>query len=1155
MKRPSRRRAFRPILQSLEHRVVLSGSNVGINLDFIGAPAWVNLAKMANPWSSYANPSTGSTGNVGYPTAPASTLIPTAGYPDGDYDISFQGTANITFSGVGSLAGPITTNSAGLSTGVVVVNHELGDGNNLVIQVNGLSASSPFTNFQIDAPGYGFASTQIFTNSFVSQLQPYSTIRFLNWTLANTSTDTTWSTAASTAQFTYEGGEVPWADVVALGNQAQKDIWINIPTDATTGYVQSLAQLIYSELDPNLKVYFEYSNETWAGGWIGAAVAKAAAANPLIGPSVSTSSAVPEQSAYDAVIDGEIFDAAFGAQASRVVPVFSGFGQYSSYGLAGLQFIQAKFGSVSKYIGEYAISPYVGISSSAQNAAGLTLNQIFTDLNQCLTGSYLSQLQTNEVVAAQFGVPLAAYEGGQALVPGTNGANEAVMAQAQNDPRMYQMYVTMMQMWDKYAGPNDLFNAYQYTGGGGNNGFWGMLLTSTSPGSQKWDALMSVILPAGAATLDSTVSYADLQVVEQYYGQTGTWWEQGDFNDAGVTNFSDLNDVRQNIDPSTMTLAEFAQMSLFGQASSVTGGTSLEYDSLGATQVSSMPLLSTSGTVAINQSATGGEINVSKINYPTGLGVAANSSTSIALNGAYSEFDSIIGATNYSASVIFQVYGDGKLLYQSGTIAWAWQGLPIAVNVSGVQTLTLKVIGATTNITNDQAAWADARLLSNANFAGLANYTDNWQLSLNGVVVETSTADSFEFGSASDGNYVLTLTVTNSQGQTGSASTPIVVGPQSPGWTDVLPSGTQVELDWTVTPGAATFDVYRGTSEIASSMVLVGNNLKIPKFVDTSVTAGTIYYYQIAEVDSGGVIGLRSGFLEAVAANIASTNTYLASLPVTSKTGTVVLNRSAVPDSFGDGATMPIFLVFGNFPTGLGTSGNTSYTVNLGGNYSSFSANFGVDFNAGSGASETFVVVADGKTIYTSAAMSSQEHMVSISLSVSGVKSLTFETIAAGNLAADKGDWAGVQFTPSTFVSVVSTGLIYNTSTTQLNGDLEGGPLIMNGTEYLQGIDVLNIWSGWSWTIAINKKYSSFTAVIGVDGLLGNMSVMGFGVIWEVNGQYFNHTFGEFTASTPSEAISLNIAGATSIQFYTQVIAGTPDYDDYGIFALPELHY
>jgi hypothetical protein len=338
-------------------------------------------------------------------------------------------------------------------------------------------------------------------------------------------------------------------------------------------------------------------------------------------------------------------------------------------------------------------------------------------------------------------------------------------------------------------------------------------------------------------------------------------------------------------------------------------------------------------------------------------------------------------------------------------------------------------------------------------------------------------------------------------------------------------------------------------------MVLVGNNLKIPKFVDTSVTAGTIYYYQIAEVDSGGVIGLRSGFLEAVAANIASTNTYLASLPVTSKTGTVVLNRSAVPDSFGDGATMPIFLFFGNFPTGLGTSGNTSYTVNLGGNYSSFSANFGVDFNAGSGASETFVVVADGKTIYTSAAMSSQEHMVSISLSVSGVKSLTFETIAAGNLAADKGDWAGVQFTPSTFVSVVSTGLIYNTSTTQLNGDLEGGPLVMDGTEYLQGIDVLNIWSGWSWTIAINKKYSSFTAVIGVDGLLGNMSVMGFGVIWEVNGQYYNHNFGEFTASTPSEAISLNIAGATSIQFYTQVIAGTPDYDDYGIFALPELHY
>ena len=51
--------------------------------------------------------------------------------------------------------------------------------------------------------------------------------------------------------------------MIELCNETQKDMWINIPALATPAFVQSLAQLIDADLDPNLNVYIEYSNETW----------------------------------------------------------------------------------------------------------------------------------------------------------------------------------------------------------------------------------------------------------------------------------------------------------------------------------------------------------------------------------------------------------------------------------------------------------------------------------------------------------------------------------------------------------------------------------------------------------------------------------------------------------------------------------------------------------------------------------------------------------------------------------------------------------------------------------------------------------------------------------------------------------------------------
>jgi hypothetical protein len=103
-----------------------------------------------------------------------------------------------------------------------------------------------------------------------------------------------------------------------------------------------------------------------------------------------------------------------------------------------------------------------------------------------------------------------------------------------------------------------MFDAYALNGLNGYWGYFDMLPNVSTVGGQEYDALVSLLVPAGDANLDGTVDYADFQTLAANYGQSGADWEQGDFNDDGIVNSQDLNILRQNIDPAGFTLQQFA---------------------------------------------------------------------------------------------------------------------------------------------------------------------------------------------------------------------------------------------------------------------------------------------------------------------------------------------------------------------------------------------------------------------------------------------------------------------------------------------------------------------------------------------------------------------------------------------------------------------
>ncbi|HID76688.1 MAG TPA: hypothetical protein EYP56_11920 [Planctomycetaceae bacterium] len=97
--------------------------------------------------------------------------------------------------------------------------------------------------------------------------------------------------------------------------------------------------------------------------------------------------------------------------------------------------------------------------------------------------------------------------------------------------------------------------------------------------------------------------------------------------------------------------------------------------------------------------------------YPHGLGTHAPSEIVYAIDGRYVRFTAVVGGAERNGTVVFQVYGDDKLLYQSDLMHGLRGTRRIDVSVVGVRRLRLVVTDGGDGYTCDMANWADARLL------------------------------------------------------------------------------------------------------------------------------------------------------------------------------------------------------------------------------------------------------------------------------------------------------------------------------------------------------------------------------------------------------------------------------------------------------------
>jgi len=117
--------------------------------------------------------------------------------------------------------------------------------------------------------------TNPWRQSFLDDISIYSVLRFMDQNPTNNSTQKVWSnrTKKTNNHYTTSEGSVAYEWQIDLCNRLGADLWITVPhltiedyeDDPLDNYWTSLAQLVHEELDQELNVYVEYSNETWNG--------------------------------------------------------------------------------------------------------------------------------------------------------------------------------------------------------------------------------------------------------------------------------------------------------------------------------------------------------------------------------------------------------------------------------------------------------------------------------------------------------------------------------------------------------------------------------------------------------------------------------------------------------------------------------------------------------------------------------------------------------------------------------------------------------------------------------------------------------------------------------------------------------------------------
>jgi hypothetical protein len=317
---------------------------------------------------------------------------------------------------------------------------------------------------------------------FLKELKPYTVLRFMDWDRINKSPRVKFSERRQKSD-PKQTPEVAYEWMIDLCNRLDADMWVCIPAQAEWDYSRELAELIKKELKPTLKVYVEYSNETWNGSFNQTQYcidqgSKLNLPGQGMKPGENKHYLGWAYHVYAAVRHFENFERVFaGDDRSRLVKVLAGQTGNSAvvnHHLACLRDKTVNPNGIT--IDAYAVAPYFGHKVSGNDP------EVFTKLRQDIDQRVVPNVKRHSDILRPLGIKLIAYEGGQHVLDASVVPNR--------DQRMYDTYIYYLDQMDDYM--EGVFSHYVHVGTGPPRQMWGAMdITGQDPANApKYRALV-----------------------------------------------------------------------------------------------------------------------------------------------------------------------------------------------------------------------------------------------------------------------------------------------------------------------------------------------------------------------------------------------------------------------------------------------------------------------------------------------------------------------------------------------------------------------------------------------------------------------------------------------------------------------------------------
>jgi hypothetical protein len=497
--------------------------NVGTNLSSVNYFAtqlpFVDVFKTAKAWHSATSSTwddgrtiaTDTNGNVTKLEAGqfARTLVLReigGHYPIGEYTLTFQGEGQLE---IGFAAKVLERKGNAIRLDV----KKSSDG--ILIDIRTTNPQNPIRDLRLTMPGgicqgnifkrqmsatecvgkpfleFNQHSEIIFNPDFLEKTKAYSALRFMDWAETNNSTLVSSTKRPKVSDATWGVHGVPLEIMIELGNTLNQDIWLNIPHQANDALILEMAQMVKTQLKPNLQVFIEHSNEIWNGQF--RQYRYAVEQGKTLVNNEFESALLYHAEKTRAI--GAIWKKELGQQAKVV---FAGQAANSWTLERSLEYLQNKYGNHG--LDAIAIAPYMTVVPNATQAASfesLSLEQLFSKVKLEVLPESICWMKNNALVAKKFNLTMLAYEGGQHLV-GTRGAENnpklnTLFDAFNRDPRIKPLYLEYLNAWKNSGG--QAFMHFTDIGTYSKWGRWGALENLNQPRAEapKFDAIMTFL--------------------------------------------------------------------------------------------------------------------------------------------------------------------------------------------------------------------------------------------------------------------------------------------------------------------------------------------------------------------------------------------------------------------------------------------------------------------------------------------------------------------------------------------------------------------------------------------------------------------------------------------------------------------------------------